>query len=129
MLGTKGKQELIVSPELTAKKVGSGVLDVFATPMMVAFVEETCWKSVADQLEEGQTTVGSLVNIQHLAPSPVGMKMTCESELVEVDRKRLVFQVTVYDEVEEVGKGTHERFIINTDKFLVKAGEKAAKVK
>lgn len=80
--------------------------------------------SVADELEKGEGTVGTKVSLSHSAPTPLGKKVRCETELVEIDRKRLVFNFTVYDDSGVVGSGTHERFIINSEKFIKKALEK-----
>jgi fluoroacetyl-CoA thioesterase len=124
--GTKNTLEHLVTEELSARVMGSGTLRVFATPAMIALIEETCWRSIADQLEDGQGTVGTLLNISHVAPTPLGMKVRCESELKEVDGRRLVFEVNVYDECGLIGKGTHERFIITEDKFQKKADAKKA---
>lgn len=122
--GIKNTIERVVAPEMAARVVGSGTLDVFATPAMIALVEETAWKSVATHLEEGCGTVGTLVNVMHTAPTPLGMKVKCETELVEVDGRRLVFSVKVSDECGEIAKGSHERFIINEAKFQAKANSK-----
>lgn len=124
--GTKNTLERLVTEELSARVMGSGTLRVFATPAMIALIEETCWRSIADQLEDGQGTVGTLLNISHVAPTPLGMKVRCESELKEMDGRRLVFEVNVYDECGLIGKGTHERFIITEDKFQKKADAKKA---
>ena len=123
-LGIKGKQTIVVTPAQTAAYYGSGALEVFATPAMVALLEETAWRSVQPYLEEGQATVGTRVDIRHLAATPLGGKVTCESELVEIDRRRLVFKVDVFDEKTKVGEGTHERFIIQSEKFLAAAKAK-----
>ena len=122
--GIKGRQEIAVTKENTAKVYGSGELEVFATPAMVALAEKTALESVAPHLAEGEGTVGTLVNVRHLAATPVGMTVRCESELVEVDRRRLVFRVELFDEVEKIGEGTHERFIIQNERFLAKANAK-----
>ena len=122
--GIKGHKEQIVTPEMSAARVGSGLVEVFATPMMVALIEQTCLESVLPQLEEGQGTVGTLVNVSHVSATPVGMRVWCESELVEVDRRRMVFKVKAYDECGLIGEGTHERFIIDTAKFMEKIGNK-----
>lgn len=122
--GIKGHREQIVPPEMSAARVGSGLVDVFATPMLVALVEQTCYESVLPQLEEGQGTVGTLVNVSHLSATPVGRRVWCESELVEVDRRRLVFKVKAYDDCGLIGEGTHERFIIDTAKFMDKLNSK-----
>ncbi len=105
----------------SAGQVGSGNLDVFGTPSVVAFVEETAWKSVAAQLADGQSTVGTHVDISHTAPTPIGMQVTCKTKLVAVDRRKLSFEFTVRDEVDQIAHGTHERFIIDTEKFLKNA--------
>ena len=122
--GIKGKQTIVVTPAQTAAYYGSGALEVFATPAMVALLEETAWRSVQPYLEEGQATVGTRVDVRHLAATPLGGKVTCESELVEIDRRRLVFKVDVFDEKTKVGEGTHERFIIQSEKFLAAAKAK-----
>ena len=126
--GIKGRLEETVTPEMSAARVGSGLVDVFATPMMIALVEKTCNESVLPYLDEGQGTVGTLVNVVHTAATPIGMRVWCESELVEVDRRRLVFSVKAFDECGPIGEGTHERFIIDTAKFAAKALGKVAPV-
>ena len=123
--GIKGKEELTVTEEITAKVVGSGGLEVFATPMMIALSEKTALTSIMPYLEEGQSTVGTKIDIAHIAATPVGMKVTCETELIEIDRRRLVFSVNVYDEIEKIAEGTHERFIVDNEKFISKAYGKA----
>ena len=122
--GIKGTRTVTVNEENTAKAMGSGTLDVFATPALIALMEETCWRSVANELEEGCGTVGTLLEIKHTAPTPVGMKVTCESTLTEVAGRRLVFEVIARDAKGVVGEGRHERFIIQNEKFQVKANAK-----
>ena len=122
--GIKGRREQTVTPEMSAARIGSGLVEVFATPMMVALIEQTCLESVLPQLEEGQGTVGTLVNVSHVSATPVGMRVWCDSELVEVDRRRLVFKVKAYDECGLIGEGTHERFIIDNAKFMEKLNSK-----
>lgn len=122
--GIKFSIERKVTKHMTARVMGSGTLDVFATPSMIALIEETAWRSVAPQLESGMATVGTLLNVAHVAPTPVGMTVKCETELTEVDGRRLVFSVKVSDECGEIGRGTHERFIINEEKFQKKADTK-----
>lgn len=126
-VGIKGNLERTVTEDLTAEALGSGLLPVFATPAAVALAEETAWKSVAGELEEGQGTVGTLMELAHIAATPLGMKVHCETELVEVDRRKLVFTVKIYDEKEKVADGRHERFIIDNAKFLSKAEGKLQK--
>lgn len=122
--GITGTQTITVTEDKTAKAMGSGTLPVFATPAMIALMENTAYKSVADELEEGAGTVGTLMNVKHVAATPVGMEVTCETKLIEVDRKRLVFEVKAYDAAGVIGEGTHERFIIDNERFLAKAEAK-----
>lgn len=122
--GIKGHTETIVTEEQTALYVGSGSVSVFATPMMIALIEKTASSSVEPFLEEGQSTVGTLVNVSHVSATPVGMKVWCDSELVEIDRRRLVFKVSAFDESGLIGEGVHERFIIDKEKFQAKAEAK-----
>ena len=122
--GIKGTEEVIVNESNTAKAMGSGTLCVFATPAMTALMEKTAWKSVAPFLEEGMGSVGTLLKVKHMAPTPLGMKVTCESELIEVDGRRLVFEVKAMDECGVIGEGEHERFIVANEKFQAKADGK-----
>ena len=120
-IGIKGQAEVLVTEDITARNVGSGTVAVLATPMMIALMEKTCLQSVRPFLEEGQDTVGTRVDVTHSAATPVGMTVRCESELVEIDRRRLVFRVTARDDAGVVGEGMHERFIIDLAKFQATA--------
>lgn len=122
--GIKGNGKTVVDEKNTAQTMGSGTLDVFATPAMIALIEETAWKSIADKLEEGQGTVGTRLEVSHLSATPLGMQVNCQTELIEIDGRKLVFQAEVYDEAGKIGEGVHERFIIREEKFLKKAEEK-----
>ena len=124
-IGLKGHLEQTVTEEVTADRIGSGLVKVFATPMMIALIEQTCNESVVPYLDEGQGTVGTHVDVSHCAATPVGMRVWCDSELVEVDRRRLVFAVKAYDECGLIGEGRHERFIIDSAKFQAKIDAKA----
>lgn len=125
--GIIGQEELVVNETNTAEALGSGSLAVFATPAMIALMEKTARLSVAPFLEDGQSTVGTLVNVKHLSASPVGMKITCRTELKEIDRRRLVFHVECSDEAGIIGEGEHERFIIDETKFMAKTEAKLVK--
>ena len=125
-VGIKGTQSVTVSNDNTAAAMGSGTLAVFATPSMIALMEKTAYLSVQNELDEGMGSVGTFLNVKHLAATPVGMIVTCESELVEVDGRRLVFTVKAYDEAGLIGEGTHERFIVQNEKFLAKTNAKKA---
>ena len=122
--GIKGIQKVVVSEKNSVKTMGSGTLDVFATPAMIALMEETAWKSVAEELEEGCGTVGIHLDVSHDAPTPLGMTVTCESELIAIDGRKLTFRVEAKDERGTIGKGVHERFIVNDEKFQAKANQK-----
>lgn len=124
--GITGKQTITVTEDKTAQVMGSGTLPVYATPCMIALMENTASMSVEPELEAGQGTVGTLVQVKHTAATPVGMEVTCETKLIEVDRKRLVFEVRAYDAAGVIGEGTHERFIIDNDRFMEKAEAKKA---
>ena len=125
--GIKGTNEIIVTEELSAKKLGSGLLPVYATPAMIALMENTAFESVAQYLEEGCGTVGTALNVKHVAATPIGMKVTCETELVKVDGRALTFEVKAYDECGLIGEGVHERFIITEEKFMTKTNGKLSK--
>lgn len=125
--GIKGRKEIIVTQEKTAKAKGSGTLDVFATPAMIALMENTAFESVAGELEEGSGTVGTALNVKHVAATPVGMKVVCETELVKVDGRALTFSVKAFDEKGLIGEGEHERFIVFNEKFQAKADAKLEK--
>ena len=119
--GIKGAQSVEVTEDNTAISLGSGVLPVFATPAMIALIEKTASLSVAPYLDIGTSTVGTHLDVAHSSATPVGMTGVCETELTEIDRRRLVFSVRVYDSKGEVGSGTHERFIVDSGKFMQKA--------
>ena len=122
--GIKGSCSILADESTSAKTMGSGTLDVFATPAMAALMEKTAWQSIAPYLQEGQGSVGTRLEITHDAATPLGMTVTCKSELIQVDGRRLVFEVTASDDKEIIGRGTHERFIIDNDKFLTKTAAK-----
>ena len=118
--GIKGHVEELVTMELTASHIGSGTVRVLATPMMIALMEKTSRISVKPYLEEGEETVGIHVNVSHVASTPIGKKVWCDTELIEIDRRRLVFKVAVYNDNGLVGEGTHERFVIDVARFKAK---------
>lgn len=118
--GIKNEKSIVVTDEVTASKVGSGLLPVYATPSMIALMEGTCAESVQPYLAEGEGTVGVAVDIKHIAATPVDMTVRCESLLKEVNGKKLVFEVNVYDEKGLVGTGIHKRAIINNEAFMAR---------
>ncbi len=123
-IGLKSSQTITVEEKDTAQAYGSGTLPVFATPAMIALMENTAMNTVSPYLNEGEASVGTLMNVKHLSATPVGGTVTCEAELTEADGRRLVFKVTARDNKGIIGEGTHERFIIKTEKFLAKAQDK-----
>lgn len=123
-IGLRNKQDLVVDKSHSAAHMGSGTLEVFATPSMIALMENTCMHCVAPYLEADASTVGTLINVKHLSATPVGDTVTCSCELLEIDRKRLVFSVQASDSVGLIGEGIHERFVVNIDRFMQKTLEK-----
>src|SRR5512146_2236464 len=117
--GLVGETKIVVTLELTAEASNvEGMAPVLATPRLISFLERTAHLAVLPYLAEGQSTVGILVNVRHLAATPVGMEVRFRAELVEVDRRRLRFKVEAWDEVEKIAEGEHERFIIDWQRFL-----------
>ena len=123
-IGLKHKKDITVTEKDTALAHGSGSLEVFATPAMAALMENTAMNCVAPYLGEGETTVGTLLDIKHLSATPVGCTVSCECELTEIDGRRLVFKVTASDNKVLIGEGAHERFIVQAEKFMSKTKTK-----
>lgn len=123
-VGKKGIVKEIVNDTNTAKIVGSGLLDVFATPMMIALMEKASCVAIESNLDEGMTTVGTMVNIEHVSATPVGMEVTVESTVTAVDGRKISFEVVAFDEVGVIGKGTHDRFMVNSEKFMLRTNSK-----
>lgn len=119
-VGIKLTIEKTVTENDTASRAASGTVDVLATPVMIAWMEKAALELVQARLEEGESTVGTEVNIKHLKSSPVGKKLSVSATLKEIDRRKLTFYVSVADGEEIVGEGTHTRFIINKEKFALK---------
>ena len=117
-----------LSEEVTKEKLasarGSGALDVYATPEMITMMEKASLLAVSNELSEGDTTVGPAVNIKHTSPTVLGSTVRATARLIEIDGRRLLFEVKAFDEAGEIGSGTHERFIVTIDKFLKKAESK-----
>lgn len=123
-IGLTGSAEVPVSNSNTAKTMGSGDLDVFATPAMIALMEKAATLAVQPYIDEGSSTVGTVINVKHMAATPIGLNITARAQLVKVEGKRLVFSVEAFDGKDKVGEGWHERFIINAQKFISKACSK-----
>ncbi|MFP4556967.1 MAG: thioesterase family protein [Bacteroidales bacterium] len=118
--GVMHQSSTIVTDQYTAKSVGSGDLDVFATPSMIALMENAAMELVNPYLTECQTTVGSEINVKHIKPSPLGDMVRSEATLVEIDGERLVFKLRAWDSKGDIGYGTHVRYIVNKSKFVAK---------
>ena len=118
--GMKATAHTTVTADKTAKAVGSGSLNVFATPMLAALMEEAACNAVGAFLEEGETTVGTELNIRHTAATPQGLQVVAEAELVSQNGREITLNVTAHDSVGEIGSGTHKRFVVNAEKFQAK---------
>ncbi len=126
-IGLTNEKSVAVTIENTAIAMGSGTLRVFATPSMIALIEGCCAESVEDRLGEGITSVGTKVEVEHLAASPIGASILCKSKLVACDGRRLDFEVEVFDNNGLIGKGKHTRFTVDAEKFVSKTYAKLTK--
>ena len=117
-IGLENELEIIITPQDTAKSYGSGKLDVFATPAMIALMEKTALQLVAPFLAEGQDTVGTEINVKHIKATAVGQRVECYAKLHEIDEKKITFIVEAYDEKGLIGTGTHKRYFIDIAKFI-----------
>ncbi len=126
LVGRKFKLERRITPEVTADRYGNKGVEVFATPALIALLEETAIQCIFPTLNPGQGSVGTRVDVQHLAATPLGMTVTAHAEVAEIDGQRVQFRVEAYDDREQIATGTHERFIVNSiEKFLARALDKA----
>ena len=123
-VGMRGEVFTSAEREDTALEVGSGSLLVYATPCMVALMEGAACEAISEALDESFTTVGTELNIQHLSATPVGLEVRATAEVTAVDGKVITFEVHAYDEAGEIGKGTHKRVVVGTQKFLERAYSK-----
>ncbi len=124
-VGLTNEKEWTVGEEHLASSISSGLVDALSTPSLVAFCEECARLIVDPMLEPGQKTVGTRIELRHLAATPPGMRVTVRAEIVEVNGRRLRFRVEAYDEVERIGEAEHERFIIDEGRFNRRLLEKA----
>ena len=119
-VGLKYESTVVVSPSNTAVTLGSGDMDVFATPAMVALMENAAMLAVAAHLPEGSATVGTQMNTSHIKASPLGATITASAELTEVEGRKLTFAVKAWDEKGTIGEGIHTRFVVDRERFLSK---------
>ncbi|HHY39134.1 MAG TPA: thioesterase family protein [Clostridia bacterium] len=124
LLGKKGESRCLVQEENTAERFASGTVPVFGTPALVGLMEQAALNVVSSHIPDGQTTVGTGIELKHLAPTPIGMTVRAVATLVEVDGRRLLFRVEAFDECEKVGEAVHERYIVDLERFLKKASSK-----
>lgn len=122
--GLVGEASVTVVPELTARHLGSGTVAVFATPEMVRLMERAAVNGLAPYLADGQQSVGTMVNIKHLAATPIGATVTARAELVSIDGRRLMFKVSAHDGTDLIGEGTHERALIDLARFEARVAAK-----
>jgi predicted thioesterase len=122
--GMTGTAELIVGEEHTAPSIGSGRVHVLATPVMINLIEAAALAAIEDQLPEGTQSLGTHLNVRHIAATPVGMKVRALAEVVAVDGRTVRFAVTVKDEMDLIGDGTHERVVVNVAKFDARVQKK-----
>ena len=125
-IGLTGEARVVVGEELTARHMGSGAVRVFATPEMVRLMERAAVNALAPHLSAGQQSVGTLVNVKHLAATPLGATVTATAELIGVDGRRLTFRVSATDGMDTIGEGLHERVLIDLERFEQKAAAKRA---
>ena len=123
MNGKSATVTTTVTDKNTAKAVGSGSLDVFATPMMIALMEQAACECVADSLGVGETSVGTQINVAHTAASPLGAVISATATIESMDGRKVLFAVTAHDGKNEIGSGKHERFIVDTERFMKKVQE------
>jgi len=123
--GTIHKLTFSVTEELTALAVGSGTLEVLATPVLAAKLEECAWRAVSPLLSDGSSTVGTRLNLKHLSPTPVGLSVTCEAKVTRAEDRLITFSLSAFDAAGPVAEGTHERVVIQNERFLSKAKKKA----
>lgn len=124
--GLRGEHRVKVGPEHTASRVGSGGMDVLATPVLVRLMEQAAVSAVDARLPEGYQTVGIHVDVRHLSATPPGMIVVASATLTAVDGRKLTFAVEAFDDVEKVGEGIHERMIVAQDRFLQRVAAKAS---
>lgn len=122
--GLTGNMTWIVKEDMTAAKVGSGLVAVFSTPSLVALLESAAVAALEGQLEEGYTSVGTHIDVHHLAATPVGMVVHAEAILLTVEGRKLTFEIEAWDEVEPIGRAAHDRFIVNQERFVAKTAQK-----
>ena len=124
IIGMKGEASTLVEKEDTAQYVGSGSLLVYATPCLAALMEGAACAAIEEALPQGQTSVGTALNLEHLSATPVGLEVRASAEVTAVDGRKITFAITAFDEAGEIGRATHTRVLVNSEKFLEKTYQK-----
>lgn len=124
IIGMKGEASTLVEKEDTAQYVGSGSLLVYATPCLAALMEGAACAAIEEALPQGQTSVGTALNLEHLSATPVGLDVRASAEVTAVEGRRITFAITAFDEAGEIGRATHTRVLVNSEKFLEKTYQK-----
>lgn len=122
--GTTNKSKVTVTKDKLASSVGSGAADVFATPMMIALMENSAFENLANFLEDGETSVGTEISVSHTSATPFGMEVYAVSTITAVDGRKVDFKIEAYDPCGLIGEATHSRFVVNSEKFIAKANSK-----
>lgn len=120
-MGATGHAEALVAEQNTAIAAGSGTLPVFGTPFMAALMEAAAVAALAPHMAEGESSVGTRLDISHDAATPIGMSVRAEAEVTGAEGRKITFAVRAFDSAGQIGGGTHERFIIDAERFLSKA--------
>lgn len=128
-VGLRGASELVVGEEHTAPRVGSGRVHVLATPVMINVIEAAALTAIEHLLPAGYQSLGTRLDIRHFAATPVGMRVRAEVEVVGIEKRTVTFRVSVSDEKEPIGDGTHERMVVNVERFDVRVQDKVAMVR
>ena len=124
IIGIKGEASTLVEKEDTAQYVGSGSLLVYATPCLAALMEGAACAAIEEALPQGQTSVGTALNLEHLSATPVGLDVRASAEVTAVEGRKITFAITAFDEAGEIGRATHTRVLVNSEKFLEKTYQK-----
>jgi fluoroacetyl-CoA thioesterase len=126
--GLTGNAEMVVGTNDTAPRVGSGRIAVLATPIMINLIEGAALEAIEHLLPEGMQSLGTHLDVTHLAATPIGMRVTAEARLVRVDGRKLLFAVRAQDEIDLIGEGHHERVVVTASKFQARIDDKANRV-
>lgn len=127
MIGATGEKTITVTENVTARAMGSGSLNVFATPAMIALMEAAACAAIEDRLAENQSSVGVEILVRHVAATPLGMQVRARAEVIEVDGRKITFTVQAWDNRELIGEGTHHRVLIDVERFMNRLRENKAR--